>query len=290
MKNAMPITSLIAISLISHSFAHASSETGELLVKFNDAKAVFIGRAIEGTAFDETETYRKYASEILFEVDRDNISAEKRKKWLDESPSFLIGKVRFTVDELYKGDLRSESMIDVGTISYYKSSNSCLSAIVKANQRYLLFADGDDDNLSTDGCRILQIDSDEGKQALVFLKNLPPVGSGGTIQGRIEKSTNKGNSPYANVKIHITHKDNLSFFVKTDKRGFFEGKHLQPGPYRIEPLIVSDQGQAIDPKRAYDGYSYGEKDGVTEVTLDDRGTAIANFIVYPNESIDNQIH
>ncbi|MGJ0516171.1 MAG: carboxypeptidase-like regulatory domain-containing protein [Methylomicrobium sp.] len=266
MKNAMPITSLIAISLISHSFAHASSETGELSVKFNDAKAVFIGRAIEGTAFGETETYRKYASEILFEVDRDNISAEKRKKWLDESPSFLIGKVRFTVDELYKGDLRSESMIDVGTISYYKSSNSCLSAIVKANQRYLLFADSDDDNLSTDGCRILQIDSDEGKQALVFLKNLPPVGSGGTIQGKIKWWKNDDYQPLANVTVHISGKDQLPVTLKTGPDGAFEIKHLLPGHYRVEPELPR-----------FPGYHVDDEEEVKEVDLDDRGAAEVHF-------------
>jgi len=227
---------------------------------FNDAKAVFIGTAIEGTPYDETKHYQ----EDVLSIKNNNVSVDEQRKMLDKFSSLLVGKVQFTVDQIFKGDLHSSTTVDVGPRPNVMRVD-CLLPNIESYQRYIIFADGEENNFQII-CGSEKVGADASKEVLDFLQHLPPVGSGGTIQGKIKWWKNDDYHPLANVTVHISGKDQLPVTLKTGPDGVFEIKHLLPGHYRVEPELPR-----------FPGYHVDDEEEVKEVDLDDRGTAEVHF-------------
>jgi hypothetical protein len=261
MKTVVHFALLGAFGLF-HTLIYASYEESEvsLPVMFNDAKAVFIGTAIEGTPFNETKHYQ----ELELSLKDKNVSAERQRKIRGEVSSLLVGKVRFTVEQIFKGDLHSNTMVDVGPRPYVMRVD-CLLPNIESYQRYIVFADGEENNFQII-CGSEKVGANASKEVLDFLQHLPPVGSGGTIQGKIKWWKNDDYQPLANVTVHISGKDQLPVTLKTGPDGAFEIKHLLPGHYRVEPELPR-----------FPGYHVDDEEEVKEVDLDDRGAAEVHF-------------
>jgi hypothetical protein len=267
MKTYRHLALFVALALI-HTLAHASCEESEvsLPVMFNDAKAVFIGTAVEGMPFGQTDHYDRWKRRLLSEANEDKTS--KNVHWqlerLERESSLLSGKVRFIVDQVFKGDLGNQVTVDVGSFPR-PMMIGCVIHNIELDHRYIVFADGEDNNLRT-ACETISLDVDYSKELLAFLKNLPPFGSGGTLQGKIWKWKNDDYVPLPGVTFHISSKDTPPITLKTGPDGAFEIKHLLPGHYRVEPEL-----------RRFPGYHVDDEEEVKEVDLDDRGAAEVHF-------------
>lgn len=101
------------------------------------------------------------------------------------------------------------------------------------------------------------------------MRNLPPVGTGGNLQGRIwidVKKVNGGSAePLPNIKVRIIGEDGKVIVATTDTDGEFEVKKVKAGKYRVEPQL---------PENFYIESSF------EEVEVADRGTASVGFEAY----------
>ena len=222
-----------------------SCGTGDPPFEYNRAKAIFIGKMLGGT-------------EIL-----------TRKNQNGKPVSIEAGKVRFRVDENFKGSLVGEVVIQVASMK----GTSCGDYGLMRGAQYIVYAYGDDEqSLSTGVCtRTVEVESKYAKEDLEFLRHLPAPGTGGNLRGRIWADLRAGGAtPLPDVKVHVRSAEGQDQLVTTDKDGAFELKKLKPGKYQVKP----------------DWPEYYTTDRpVADVIVEDRGTAGVGFEAYRNGSI-----
>jgi hypothetical protein len=237
---------IVALCIFSiPSTAHACScPTIEPAMAFNSAKAVFIGRMLGGT-------------------EQVRVEEEKGKTYQIEA-----GTARFTVEELFKGDIPKEITIKVDDIE-----GNCGKFGLKRGELYVVYAyksQTDENLLQIYRCtRTETLDNKQAKKDLKFLRNLPPAGAGGNLQGNILLDSKKASGdryiPLSNVKIKVQGEDGRVITVTTDKNGKFEIKKIKAGKYRVEPQLPEN---------------YYVKEGFEEVEIDDRGTVDVLLTAY----------
>lgn len=226
-------------------------------VEFNSAEAVFIGKMLGGT-------------EKLTVTDDDS-----------KERTIEAGTVRFHVVENFKGAAISQIVVQIAS----HAGTTCGPYGLTPGKIYLIYAyagEGGNALLYTGVCtRTSPINSEWIKRDLEFLRNLPPVGSGGNIDGKVWFDHRfEGRSPFAGIKVRITKPDGKVMTIRTDNAAEFHLKKLPPGVYRVEPQLpthyVLDE-MGIDPAIGYN------------VEVDDRGTVIANFKVLIDSRVSGRL-
>lgn len=251
MKRYFLIAIFFLFSTPSTSFA-CSCATGEPASEFNHARMVFIGRMRGGT-----------------------------EKWVEKdqagkSYSLEAGDVRFAVEEVFKGKEVGE--VTIGISSHRQTS--CGPYGLKRGERYLVYAyasEQDEKQLYTGVCtRTTTVSSKYAKEDLDFLRNLPPAGVGGNLQGRIwaDLKQRGGTTPLRDVRVKIVSADEQVITAFTDGEGEFLVKQLKPGKYRVEPDFPAN---------------YKSEHKSAEVDVDDRGTASVGFEVYIDGRVAGRI-
>lgn len=221
--------------------------TGAPSFEFNRARAVFIGRMLGGTEKISVK------------------DSEGRERTIE------AGAVRFTVEEIFKGDVAFETTLDVESMN----GTSCGPYGLTRGARYVVYAyssRADEKALYTGVCtRTIDVTSGYAKTDLDFLRNLPAAGAGGALQGRVWADMKGARvTPLAGVKVKISGPDGQSFTVTTDKEGEFKVEKLRPGKYRVEPAFPEH---------------YTTEREFAEVDVDDRGTADVGFEVYADGKV-----
>lgn len=207
--------------------------------EFNRAKAIFIGEMLGGT-------------------EKLSVKDEKGKSEVIEA-----GAVRFTVEEVFKGNVINETTIEIASMD----GTSCGPYGLTRGERYLVYAYGDEKDdaiLHTGVCtRTRPTNSPYAKEDLDFLRNLPPAGTGGNLRGRISADLRAGGVTWLpDMKVNIQSADNQVMTVRTDKEGKFEVRKLKAGKYKVEPEFPPN---------------YLPSNKSVEVTIEDRGTADVGF-------------
>ncbi len=225
--------------------------TGEPSFEFNAAKAVFIGRMLGGT---------------------EKISVKDRE---GNERTIEAGAVRFSVEEIFKGDVAFETTLAVESMN----GTSCGPYGLTRGARYVVYAyssRADEKSLYTGVCtRTMDVTSVYAKADLDFLRNLPAAGAGGALRGRVWADL-KGDraTPLAGVKVKISGPDGQAVTVTTDKAGEFKVEKLRPGKYRVEPAFPDH---------------YTTEREFAEVEVDDRGTADVGFEVYADGKVTGRL-
>lgn len=219
-------------------------------VAFNGAKAVFVGRMLGGT---------------------ENVSVEDGK---GKYHPMEAGEVRFAVEQAFKGSLGTEITVRIAS----HKGTSCGPYGLRRGERYVVYGySGRDDaeTLYSGVCtRTAPVDSDDAKEDLDFLRNLPPAGSGGSLTGSLWADLRAGGAtPLPNVKVNIRG-DGQIVKVNTDQEGRFEVKNLKPGKYRVEPEFPAN---------------YVGSREFQEVTVEDLGTASVGFEAYINGRVRGRV-
>jgi hypothetical protein len=120
------------------------------------------------------------------------------------------------------------------------------------------------------------VDTKSAQEALQFLRNLPPVGTGGTLMGSVWEDLRwQGRRRFPNVVVRLRGPEEQLIEVVTDEAGEFQVTGLKPGKYRVEPQFP--QGYISEYNRTY------------EVTLDDRGTAAVGIDANLDGRISGQL-
>ncbi len=226
-----------------------SCATGDPPFEYNRAKAIFIGKMLGGT-------------EILTRKNQDGTPV-----------SIEAGRVRFRVDENFKGSLVGEVTIHVASMK----GTSCGDYGLKRGVQYIVYGYGDDEqSLNTGVCtRTVEVASQYAKEDLEFLRHLPAPGTGGNLRGRIWADLRAGGAtPLPNVKVHIRSADGQDQLVTTDQDGTFEVKKLKPGKYSVEP--------------EWPEYFTTDRP-VAEIMIEDRGTAGVGFEAYRNGRVEGKV-
>ncbi len=241
MKKFYLIVALCLFSFPSTVFA-CSCLTSDPAGAFNEAKVVFIGRMLGGTQ---------------------KLSLQDRagKRFTIEA-----GKVRFAVEEIFKGSNAEQFTVDINS----HEGTSCGPYGLKRGKRYVVYAYGsenDENILSTGVCTRTDLaDSEDAKEDLDFLRNLPPAGTGGSMHGRIWADHRAGGAtPLPDVRVKISSTDGQVITAFTDQNGEFKVKQLKPGKYKVEPEFPAN---------------YTSENKFAEVNVDDRGTAGVGFEAY----------
>jgi hypothetical protein len=252
MRRVVFIIALLLCFLSIPSTARACScLTGEPAFEFNRARAVFIGRMLGG-------------SEKISVKDRDG-----------KSHAIEAGAVRFSVEEIFKGDVAFETTIDIESMN----GTSCGPYGLTRGARYVVYAyssRADEKVLYTGVCtRTIELTSGYAKEDLDFLRNLPPSGAGGNLRGRIWADLRGGGAtPLPGVKVNIRGSDTQVVTVTTDKEGEFKVEKLKPGKYRVEPVFPEH---------------YTANRESEEVEVEDRGTAGVGFEVYADGKVSGRV-
>jgi hypothetical protein len=251
MKRIFLMVALLCPLLIPSVAYACSCATGDPPFEFNRAKAVFIGHMLGGT-------------EKLSVKGQDGLAY-----------SIEAGEVRFTVEEVFKGDVAGEVAIEIAGMN----GTSCGPYGLIRGGRYIVYAYGSENNkktLHSGVCtRTAPVSGSYAKEDLDFLRNLPPAGAGGNLHGRIWADLRAGGTtPIPDMKVNIRGADNQVVTVVTDREGEFEVKKLRPGKYRVEPELPAN---------------YTSNREFEEVTVDDRGTAGVGFEVYLNGRVLGRI-
>jgi hypothetical protein len=245
------IAALLCLLSIPTAARACSCLTAAPSFEFNRAKAVFVGRMLGGT---------------------ERISVKGRE---GKSRTIEAGAVRFSVEEVFKGDVAFETTLDVESMD----GTSCGPYGLTRGARYVVYAyvsSADDKVLYTGVCtRTIDVTSVYAKTDLDFLRNLPAAGAGGNLSGKIWADLRNGaESPLAGVKVKISGPDGQSFTLTTDKEGEFKAEKLRPGKYRVEPAFPEH---------------YTTEREFAEVDVDDRGTAAVGFEVYADSKVAGRI-
>ena len=241
MKKLFLIGVFCLFSIPATSFA-CSCATGPPEFEFNRARMVFIGRMLGGT-------------EKILRKDNDG------KSFTIES-----GKVRFSVEEIFKGSGGEEVTVQIESMD----GTSCGPYGLRRRQRYIVYAyigTNGQNTLYTGVCtRTAEISSDYAKDDLKFLRNLPPPGVGGNLRGSIWADLKGGGAnPLPDVVVKISSEDGQVITAITDKKGEFIVKQLKPGKYKVEPYFPAN---------------YTSEHKFADVNVDDRGTASVGFEAY----------
>jgi hypothetical protein len=210
---------------------------------FNDSKIVFIGKMTGGT---EKNTLRE----------RDSSSYEIES-----------GEVTFEVEESFKGKPGKTVTIQINS----HKGTSCGTYGLIRGETYIVYAypgPNESDMVRSGVCTRTGTVS-QAKEDLVFLRSLPPGGSGGTITGRVwldtKASTGGGAKPLSGVSVKITGPTQKAITVVTDDEGKFEASGLPEGTYTLTPKFPAN---------------YYTDDESEKVTLSDLGTASTGFEAY----------
>jgi len=242
MKITVVLIATFCLFSVPYTAYACSCGTGSPAVEFNRARAIFIGRMLGGT-------------EQLTIDDRDG-----------KSYPIEAGKVRFTVEEVFKGDVKGEVTIQIAS----HKNTSCGPYGLKRSEQYIVYAYGgeaDPETLYSGVCTRTNVATGSyAKEDLDFLRNLPPAGAGGNLRGSILADLRGGGAtPLPNVNVKIRGADNQVITATTDKNGDFEVKNLKAGKYRVEPELPAH---------------YKSRRDHAEVTIDDLGTAEVGFEAY----------
>jgi hypothetical protein len=225
--------------------------TSEPSIEFNRARAVFVGRMLGGTEKISVK------------------DGEGRERAIE------AGAVRFSVEEIFKGDVAFETTLDVESMD----GTSCGPYGLTRGARYVVYAyvsRAGDKVLYTGVCtRTIDVTSVYAKADLDFLRNLPAAGAGGAIRGRVWADLKDDRAaPLAGVKVRISGPDGQAVTLTTDKEGEFKVEKLRPGKYRVEPAFPEH---------------YTTEREFAEVEVDDRGTAYAGFEVYADGKVTGRV-
>ena len=209
---------------------------------FNDAEAVFIGRMLGGT-------------EKLSRKDKNGKTHELE-----------AGAVRFSVEELFKGNISKKTTVEIG------GGILCGEYAMKRDKLYLVYAykNKETNKLYSGVCtRTAYINSEKVKDDLKFLRNLPPAGTGGNLRGKIwlddRRSEGNNDTSLPNAKVTIRSQDGQVKVLTTDNNGEFELKRIKAGKYRVELHLTEN---------------YYSNKKFEDIDLADRGTATANFVTH----------
>lgn len=209
----LPIVLAALCVAASHSTTYACScGPGDPPAAFNSAKAVFIGRVLDGS------------QQVKFEDPE------------GESGILEAGQVRLAVESTFKGAALSEITLAVDS----NEGTSCGPYGLVRGERYIVYAyasEKDPAVLLTGVCtRTTRIDSPSAAEDLKFLGNLPPAGSGATIRGSVWADLKDGKTtPLSDITVTIRGTGDTRIATKTDIDGAFTVTGLRPGTYRVEP-------------------------------------------------------
>ena len=203
---------------------------GEPAYEFNRAELVFIGRLRGGT-----EKFRLGDRQLE------------------------AGKVRFAVEEVFKGQEAQEFTLQVDSAL----NTSCAYGMIRG-ERYLVYAFRHEQELRTGMCtRTILMTSKYVAEDLKFLRNLPPPGVGGAIKGILAADLkDSGRHPLRDIRVKIINADGQVITVFTDAAGEFKATQLKPGKYKVEPDLPAN---------------YVVENKFVEVDVADRGLAYASF-------------
>jgi hypothetical protein len=219
---------------------------------FNNARVVFIGRMLGGTQ-------------------KLSVKDGSGKPYAIEA-----GEIRFSVDEIFKGPQADRITVHVDS----HEGTSCGPYGLTRGERYIVYAyTGDDDKILYTGVctRTTEASGEYAKEDLDFLRNLPPPGVGGELDGRIwadTKSAGGSASPLSDVRVKITGPEDQVITSFTDKNGEFKFKQLKPGKYKVEPEFPPN---------------YTSEHPSGEAMVSDRGTASVGFEAYIDGRITGRI-
>ena len=249
MKRVLIVIATLCVFSIPTTVFACSCATGDPPREFNRAKAVFIGRMLGGTEF---------------------LKDQGGKPLLIEA-----GKVRFAVEEVFKGVVEDQATISIAS----SVGTSCGPYGLQRGARYVVYAyasQRDEKTLYSGVCtRTMTTDSKYAKEDLEFLRNLPPPGVGGNIRGRIWADLRAGGAtPLPDVRVNIRGAGEQLISVYTDKEGNFEVKQLKAGKYKVEPDFPP---------------SYTSERKSAEVKVDDRGTADVGFEAYIDGKVSGRV-
>ena len=250
MKKFYLIGLLFLFSFPSTAFACSCVNQGPAYA-FNEAQVVFIGRMLGGT-------------QKLSSTDRNG------KQFTIEA-----GKVRFAVEEVFKGGNAEELTIDIES----NEGTSCGPYGLKRGERYIVYAYGSESDkkiLSTGVCTRTDLAASKyAKEDLDFLRNLPPPGSGGSLHGQIWADLRGGGAtPLPDVRVKIRGADEQVITAFTDQKGEFKVKQLKPGKYKVEPEFPPN---------------YTSEKKFLEVNVDDRGIASVGFEAYIDGKVTGRV-
>ena len=228
-----------------------SCGTGDPRHEFNSARMVFIGRMLSGTEKWETRG--------------ENGESIKRE----------AGSVRFAVEEVFKGKESEQVTVEIQSAR----GTSCGPYGLTRGERYLVYAYGSTEvetTLNTGVCtRTSPVTSKYIKEDLDFLRNLPPAGSGGNVEGRIWADLKQSRTtPLRDVRVKIIGPDEQVITTFTNEEGVFIVKQLKPGKYKVEPEFPPN---------------YRSDHKIAQVNVDDRGTAAVGFETYMEGSVSGRV-
>ncbi len=215
---------------------------GEPAHEFGRAELVFIGRMIGGT-----EKFR-----------RANNALE-------------AGEVRFTVEEVFKGQAAAVFTVNVASLL----NTSCAYGMQRG-QRYLVYAIRSEYGLYTGGCTRTILMTHEGvDEDLKFLRNLPPPGVGGDLTGVISANLNDNSTnPLGDLSVRITDANGQVFTAFTDKNGEYRVERLKPGKYKVEIDLPAN---------------YVLETKFVEVEVEDRATSYASFDLFIDGRVSGRL-
>lgn len=251
MKRVLFFAACFCLLLIPSKAYACSCATGGPPSEFNRAKAVFVGRMLGGT-------------------EKISLKDQKGKPY-----SIEAGAVRFSVEEVFKGDVAFETTLDIAS----HKGTSCGPYGLRRGVRYVVYAYAEEPNaknLYTGVCtRTKPLDVSYAKDDLDFLRTLPPPGTGGNLRGRIWADLRgDGATPLAGVKVNIRGADNQLVTAVTDQEGEFELKLLKPGKYEVAPVLPEH---------------YMTDEPTDEVEIEDRGTANVGFEFYSDGVVSGRV-
>lgn len=186
-------------------------------MSFDEARVVFIGKAISGT---------------------ESTSVDDRGNAYD----VISGSVTFQVDEIFKGKADKMQLLEVPS----NKGNSCGPYGLERGETYVVYAYviKGYEKLFTGACtRTAAIRS--AKEDVEFLRSLPPRSSGGNIVGSIllthREIFNRLPGSTSGIDVEITGPDNKTLTVQTDSKGTFSVPNLREGEYTINAKLPSDR-------------------------------------------------
>lgn len=250
MKRVFFLVALFCLSLVPSTTYACSCLISDPAMEFNRARAVFVGRVLGGTervTFDDRE---------------------------DDGHVHVAGRVRFAVEESFKGEAAGVITLDVASMK----NTSCGTYSLRRGTSYVVYAYADKEGkrLHTGVCtRTAAADSEPAREDLNFLRNLPPPGSGGGIRGKVWAALgDEKETPLAGVKVSAAGPDSQTHTALTDAGGLFEFARLKPGTYTVTPELPPQYTAAIKS---------------VEVEIEDRGRAYAGFETYAAGTVSGRL-
>jgi len=242
------VLAIISVFFLQSAAQACSCAYSDPEMSFNSAKVIFVGEMLGGT---EQFTFKN-------PVDK-----------------FEAGDVRFKVIEIFKGGASETITVHIASM---KGTSCGPYGLVRGTQ-YVVYAFATETKpevLYTGVCtRTAEIASKNAKDDLAFLRNLPPPGAGGTIEGIVRADVRERRTrPMPNLKIKITRAGGKPTVVLTDKEGDFRISGLKAGKYTVEVALPEN---------------YTTEDAVHTIDLNDRGKAVTGFELYINGRITGRI-